>query len=166
MSSPHTATPGDDAPHDTHTTHMIDIPYRGAFGEILDGDGEVVGHVVEDLTALPELQELDGALRVDASGNIYNENGEAIGRLNEARPGGRAQEQQQPQRQPSYGSSPGGPSPAAPAPRPASAPNPSEIYLDVKSTYDGIQLIIKIPSIFNRDKDNNNVPEDMKGTTR
>lgn len=37
-----------------------------------------------------------------------------------------------------------------PSPMPA-APSPSEIYLDVKSTRDGIQLIIKIPTIFNRD---------------
>lgn len=29
------------------------------------------------------------------------------------------------------------------------APSPSEIYLDVKSTHDGIQLTIKIPTVFN-----------------
>jgi hypothetical protein len=35
-------------------------------------------------------------------------------------------------------------------PKPPGAPRPDELFLDVKSTYDGIQLIIKIPTVFNR----------------
>lgn len=128
-------------------------------GDVLDVDGDVVGRVVEDLTALPELQELDGALRVDANGNIYDAKGQAIGKLNEPpkQPGPGQDQQSQQQQQPSAGGSDPGryqqQAPAsAPAPRPASAPNPSEIYLDVKSTYEGIQIILKIPTIFNRDE--------------
>jgi hypothetical protein len=38
--------------------------------------------------------------------------------------------------------------PLTPTPPP---PSTSEIYLDVKSTMDGIQIIMKIPTVFNRE---------------
>ena len=114
-------------------------------GEVLDEDGEAVGYVSENYTK-PPLKELDGGLRVDDAGNIYNQDGAVIGKLNEP-----------PKREESTSgkgdSSRGAQHDSSSAPKPASAPNPSEIYLDVKSTYEGIQLIIKIPTIFNRDKE-------------
>ncbi|CAH0047741.1 unnamed protein product [Clonostachys solani] len=111
-------------------------------GEILDTDGDVVGYVSDNYVQ-PERQELGNGLQVDGEGNIYNQDGAVIGKLNE------------PPKKDAKGSWPATQRAEAvpPAPKPASAPNPSEIYLDVKSTFDGIQIIMKIPTIFNRDHD-------------
>lgn len=122
-------------------------------GEVLDTDGDVVGHVSENYAQqqekedqeqqMPPLHELDGGLRVDEAGNIYNAKGEPIGKLNEP---------PAPKKSPSEdGKSQEKKPPCSCHDPDRAAPNPSEIYLDVKSTYDGIQLIIKIPTVFNRD---------------
>lgn len=97
-------------------------------GEILDEEGEVAGHVSENY-ARPALKPLENGLKVDDDGNIYSQDGEVVGKLNDKSPATRSD------------------------PKPAPAPSPSDIYLDVKSTHDGIQLIIKIPTVFNRDCD-------------
>lgn len=136
---------------------MIGRPVSDS-GTIIDVNGDVVGHVSENYAQqqrieeekkakIPPLHELDGGMRVDAAGNIYDSKGDVVGRLNEPPP--QAQEEE-PKPRPGEDSrrpcSCKEPDRAA-----AAAPNPSEIYLDVKSTYDGIQLIIKIPTVFNRD---------------
>lgn len=127
-------------------------------GDILDANGDVVGHVSENYpqqqrqqeearAKIPPLHELEGGMRVDAAGNIYNSKGDVVGRLNEPPP-----QSQQDQPRPRPGEDSRNPcSCREPDRAAAAAPNPSEIYLDVKSTYDGIQLIIKIPTVFNRD---------------
>jgi len=120
-------------------------------GEILDADGEVAGHVSENY-ARPPLEELEGGLRVDNAGNIYSQDGEVIGKLNE-KP---ATKEKSGEEKPSSSSEHAGASgsnkcSSCNAPKPSAAPSPSEIYLDVKSTFDGIQLIIKIPTVFNRE---------------
>lgn len=127
-------------------------------GEILDAGGDVVGHVFENYAQqqrqqeeekfkIPQLHELDGGMRVDAAGNIYNPKGDVVGKLNEPPP--QAQQEQSKTRPGENSQNPC--SCMEPDRAAAAAPNPSEIYLDVKSTYDGIQLIIKIPTVFNRD---------------
>lgn len=105
---------------------MIGRPVT-ASGEIFDADGEVVGHVSENHKR-PNLKPLSGSLKVDDEGNIYDDIGNVVGKIHS--PQGEAE-----------------------APKPASAPRPDELYLDVKSTFDGIQLIIKIPTVFNRPPD-------------
>ncbi|RGP68930.1 hypothetical protein FLONG3_7991 [Fusarium longipes] len=143
-----------------------------ANGQVLDEDGEVAGQVcdnyIEPLPSSeqePKLKPLaSGGLKVDDEGNIYDDQGNKIGKLDkpikdgadkvsEITPrgnhGGGDQKQGQGQRGQGNGSTgtntndaaaPGG------APKP---PRPDELFLDVKSTYDGIQLTIKIPTVFN-----------------
>ena len=115
-------------------------------GEVFDADGEVAGYVSENYTTKPPLKELDGGLRVDDAGNIYNQDGAVIGKLNEPPKHEKSSSEHQ-------NSSSGPQHDSSSAPKPSAAPNPSEIYLDVKSTFEGIQLIIKIPTVFNRDKE-------------
>ncbi|KAM0331039.1 hypothetical protein ACHAPQ_006256 [Fusarium lateritium] len=119
-------------------------------GEVLDEDGEVAGHVCDNYTK-PDLKPLAGGLKVDDEGNIYNDQGNKIGKLDkpindgpenvpgskDANADGKAQGQGQ-------GSGVNIP------PKPPAPPRPDELFLDVKSTYDGIQLTIKIPTVFNR----------------
>ncbi|KAH6999562.1 hypothetical protein EDB80DRAFT_883906 [Ilyonectria destructans] len=111
-------------------------------GEILDTDGEVVGHVCENYSK-PDLKPLGGGLQVDDAGNIYDDQGNVVGKLNA--PGGDADKNKETNNETSKS---GQSAPAAPTLR------PDEMCLDVKSTYDGIQLIIKIPTIFNQDYNN------------
>lgn len=108
---------------------MIGRPVT-ATGEIFDQDGELVGHVSENHKR-PNLKPLSGSLKVDDEGNIYDDAGNVVGKIHD----------------PQKSAEPGD------APKPASAPRPDELYLDVKSTFDGIQLIIKIPTVFNRPPD-------------
>lgn len=136
---------------------MVGRPVSGT-GEILDTDGDVVGHVSENYAQqeqqqqqqAPQLHQLDGGLRVDGSGNIYDGKGQVIGKLNEPPAQKESQQQQKQQQQ----QRPGSQHPCScvePDRAAAAAPNPSEIYLDVKSTYEGIQIILKIPTVFNKD---------------
>ncbi|KJZ78417.1 hypothetical protein HIM_02455 [Hirsutella minnesotensis 3608] len=127
-------------------------------GEVLDEEGQVAGYVCESFVAPAESaakpqqqqqscgarRELDRGLRVDDAGTIYNQEGAAVGKMTTAhqnpsssRPGE--------SRPPDQGSAHAGGHPPAPS---AASPSPSEVFLDVKSTHDGIQLIIKIPTVF------------------
>lgn len=121
-------------------------------GEILDADGEVAGHVSENYARPPPLEELEGGLRVDNAGNIYSQGGEVIGKLNE-KPSTteKKEEEGKPSSSSGHAGASGSNKCSCNAPKPSAAPSPSEIYLDVKSTFDGIQLIIKIPTVFNRE---------------
>ncbi|KAL2759998.1 hypothetical protein ACRALDRAFT_1060046 [Sodiomyces alcalophilus JCM 7366] len=130
---------------------MIGRPVS-ATGEILDEDGQVAGYVAENDAAQhpsspPSPQPIQGmgdGLKVDHHGNILDASGNVVGHFDPdhlARQTGRDSR-----------SRTAGPSRDARdrnRPRPTAAPSPSEIYLDVKSTNDGVQLIIKIPTVFN-----------------
>ncbi|PTB53647.1 hypothetical protein M431DRAFT_63966, partial [Trichoderma harzianum CBS 226.95] len=109
-------------------------------GEILDITGEVVGYVSENHTR-PTLSDLEGGLKIDGAGNIYNKNGDIVGKMNKPSTGEGETSGQQSTDQGKSSQDAGGKANAA-------TPSPSEVYLDVKSTHDGIQLIIKIPTIF------------------
>ncbi|KPM43424.1 hypothetical protein AK830_g3087 [Neonectria ditissima] len=141
-----------------------------ANGEIQDVDGSVVGHVCENYSA-PALKPLGGGLQVDADGNIYDSQGAVVGKLNAPMPAEHddsigkdkgkdkdmdaskpAQSQNQNQSQShNHSQNQTRPPPPNTGPKQPSAPRPDEIYLDVKSTFEGIQLIIKIPTVFTRD---------------
>ncbi|PNP55406.1 hypothetical protein THARTR1_04236 [Trichoderma harzianum] len=113
-------------------------------GEILDNTGEVVGYVSENHTR-PTLSDLEGGLKIDGDGNIYNKNGDIVGKMNKPSTGEGETSGQQDESQGKSSHDAGGKANAA-------TPSPSEVYLDVKSTHDGIQLIIKIPTIFKNEK--------------
>jgi hypothetical protein len=104
-----------------------------ADGRIQDADGQVVGYVSENYTA-PDLKPVGMDLRADEVGNIYNNQGVIVGKLNEHAAGSASSDSK------------------APA---VVTPSPSEIYLDVKSTHDGIQIILKIPTVFNNGEQEN-----------
>lgn len=92
-----------------------------ACGRVVDAKGQVAGYVCENLLPQPPsaARPLDRRLRVDDAGTIYDHEGVPVGRMTR--------------------------SPASS--RPPAAPSPSEVCLDVKSTHDGIQLIIRIPTV-------------------
>jgi hypothetical protein len=133
---------------------MVGRPVQGD-GSILTADGEVCGYVSENLVT-PPLQEVGCGLKVDAEGNIYDMDGETVGKMKvpinngqnieTTAPGNGATNDSSRQRRASEG---------LPGRRDGNCPtpSPSEIYLDVKSTHDGIQLIIKIPTVFNRNQE-------------
>ncbi|KAF5713726.1 hypothetical protein FMUND_7795 [Fusarium mundagurra] len=122
-------------------------------GKVLDEDGEVAGHVCENYIK-PALKPLAaGGLKVDDEGNIYDDQGNRIGKLDKPMPSqdgaDKLSENKDKEREQAQGA--GSTNNAnANAPKPPGAPRPDELFLDVKSTYDGIQLIIKIPTVFNR----------------
>ena len=120
-------------------------------GKIRDSNGQVVGYVSENL-ARPTTTERGYGLRVDETGDIYDQDGEVVGKMrkpvdSDAASGphfGREKEtkesdSKQSQKDPHS------------TPQTQATPNLSELCLDIKSTHDGIQLIIKIPTVFNRD---------------
>jgi hypothetical protein len=96
---------------------------------------------------MPNLKPLGGSLQVDDDGNIYDEQGNAVGKMN-------APQESKDEDKDAKDGEAKGKEPSKEAPRAAAAPRPDELYLDVKSTFDGIQLVIKIPTVFNRDRDN------------
>lgn len=115
-------------------------------GEILDSAGEVVGYVSENHTK-PTLRDLEGGLKIDADGNIYNKKGEVVGKMNKPSTGEKEGERSgQQSKGEEKTSNDAGKANAS------TAPSPSEVYLDVKSTHDGIQLIIKIPTVFRSER--------------
>ncbi|KOS21243.1 hypothetical protein ESCO_004550 [Escovopsis weberi] len=123
-------------------------------GYVVDSTGEMVGYVSENFTDSQQPQthsphpplpprEIDRSLKVDEHGNILDANGEVVGKMKDhSRAGGTG----------GFGSghdkgkAKKGETGAGPS---AATPSPSEVYLDVKSTHDGIQLVIKIPTVFN-----------------
>ncbi|KAJ4307428.1 hypothetical protein N0V84_012743 [Fusarium piperis] len=119
-----------------------------ASGEILDADGEVAGRVCENYIK-PKLEPLSSGLRVDSEGNIYDEEGNVVGKLNNnPKDSNKEKDDNTKDNNQTQGGS------SSNNPKPTVAPRPDELYLDVKSTFDGIQLIIKIPTVFNRDRVN------------
>lgn len=122
-------------------------------GQVLDEDGEVAGHVCENYIK-PALKPLaTGGLKVDDEGNIYDDQDNRIGKLDKPMPSqdgtDKLSENKDKEREQAQGA--GSTNNAnANAPKPPGAPRPDELFLDVKSTYDGIQLTIKIPTVFNR----------------
>lgn len=109
-------------------------------GLVFDSEGQEVGYVVDNYSR-QKLFDLGGGMKADAQGNIYNQDGNVIGKLNG-----------QPDFSKNTFESEARPKPCYSAPNPAATPRPDEVYLDVKSTHDGIQIILKIPTIFNRDR--------------
>ncbi|KAI2629972.1 hypothetical protein GGR54DRAFT_288040 [Hypoxylon sp. NC1633] len=126
-------------------------------GEVYGDNGEVIGYVSENFTGPPPPpadipSHVLGGLKVDHEGNILDMNGHIIGRFNEKagehddlapflrRPGtGESQNEDNKSREekkPKVNAHTGG--------------SPSDIFLDVKSTTDGIQLTIRIPTTFGR----------------
>ncbi|KAI1260156.1 hypothetical protein F5Y18DRAFT_420279 [Xylariaceae sp. FL1019] len=113
-------------------------------GEIYGEDGEVIGYVSDNFVNPPEPTEIPsevlGGLKVDHQGNILDSNGNVIGKFNQkpgqtasnAKADGKPKEEQKPKVNAHTGGS------------------PSDIFLDVKSTNDGIQLTIRIPTTFKR----------------
>ncbi|KAL0934012.1 LEA domain-containing protein [Colletotrichum truncatum] len=133
-------------------------------GEIFSEDGEVVGYVAENDTippAPPSPKPIEGmgdGLKVDHMGNILDRNNNVIGHFDGAHLANSLQKTGQSGNNNSGQSSGARPTNSNPQanqncscgrPKPSSAPSPSEVFLDVKSTNDGIQLIIKIPTVFN-----------------
>ncbi|KAI1473154.1 uncharacterized protein F4812DRAFT_411788 [Daldinia caldariorum] len=124
-------------------------------GEIYGESGEVIGYVAENFTDpqppvdIPE--NVLGGLKVDHNGNILDTNGNIIGRFNEkaaengnlapfmrrSKSGESQTNNEKPdEKKPKINAHTGG--------------SPSDIFLDVKSTTDGIQLTIRIPTTFGR----------------
>lgn len=139
---------------------MIGRPVS-ATGEVMTEDGEVVGYVVENETIEPPppppqpIHGMGEGLKVDHMGNILDASNNVVGHFNSEMLGkdveiggskARGGSSSGPHRGP-HNCSCGDRAP--PQPKPTAAPSPSEIYLDVKSTNDGVQLIIKIPTVFN-----------------
>ncbi|KAI6088544.1 hypothetical protein F4821DRAFT_233209 [Hypoxylon rubiginosum] len=123
-------------------------------GEIHGEDGEIVGYVSENFTDPPPAdipENVLGGLKIDHQGNILDASGNIIGRFNEkAGENGalapflnrkkssnpRAESKPQEEKPPKVNAQTGG--------------SPSDLFLDVKSTADGIQLIIRIPTMFGK----------------
>ncbi|KAI0405170.1 hypothetical protein F4802DRAFT_564686 [Xylaria palmicola] len=124
-------------------------------GEVYGDGGEIVGYVSENFVNPPSPTEIPsdvlGRLRVDHEGNILDSDGKVIGRFHDpparksstpkpsakspspdARPDAKTKEEQKPKVNAQTGGS------------------PSDLFLDVKSTTDGIQLTIRIPTTFSR----------------
>ncbi|KAF4451220.1 hypothetical protein F53441_5763 [Fusarium austroafricanum] len=139
---------------------MVGRPVMSS-GQVLDEDGEVAGHVCENYIK-PALKPLAaGGLKVDDEGNIYDDQGNKIGKLDKPMPTQNgtdkvSEAKDKGNENNAQGSGSTGTNNNA---KPSGAPRPDELFLDVKSTYDGIQLIIKIPTVFN-----SNLTREMKSS--
>lgn len=134
-----------------------------ATGEVMNAEGEVVGYVAENDTISPPppppqpIQGMGNGLQVDHLGNILDSNNNVVGHFNGDHLNKGTQKSAQSGDDKAQGRTAQAPSSAqrksqncsCHPPKPTAAPSPSEIYLDVKSTNDGVQLIIKIPTVFN-----------------
>ncbi|KAI1743013.1 hypothetical protein F4680DRAFT_390331 [Xylaria scruposa] len=116
-------------------------------GEIYGDGGEIVGYVLQNFVNPPSPTEIPGdllgRLRVDHQGNILDSDGKIIGKFHEppkpsAKPSSKAEtgEKSKEEQKPKVNANTGG--------------SPSDLFLDVKSTTDGIQLTIRIPTTFSR----------------
>ncbi|KAI4865992.1 hypothetical protein F4820DRAFT_271977 [Hypoxylon rubiginosum] len=124
-------------------------------GEVYGENGEVVGYVSENFTEPPAPTDIPdhvlGGLKVDHYGNILDTNGNIIGRFNEKAgengslapflnrrksSNSQAEGKSEEEKKPKVNAHTGG--------------SPSDLFLDVKSTTDGIQLTIRIPTTFGR----------------
>lgn len=138
-------------------------------GEVYGDSGELIGFVTENFTGHPppapdaagengvKLTALPGGLRVDISGNILDGSGNVIGKLNnpptestkalapytgdgkDAPKTGTDGEKEKPEEE-------------KPRAKFDESGIPADIFLDVKSTPDGIQLTIRIPTIFKQEQ--------------
>ncbi|KAI1503419.1 hypothetical protein F5X99DRAFT_375182 [Biscogniauxia marginata] len=124
-------------------------------GEVYGDGGEIIGYVSENFTLPPPPSDIPadvlGGLKVDHQGNILDSDGNTIGRFHQ-KPGENGS-------LPSFMKPPGGQgSKTEDNPKQEEKPkvnahtggSPSDIFLDVKSTTDGIQLTIRIPTTFGR----------------
>ncbi|KAI1341056.1 hypothetical protein F5Y15DRAFT_24048 [Xylariaceae sp. FL0016] len=129
-------------------------------GEVYGDEGEVIGYVSENFINPPTPTEIPnevlGGLRVDHNGNILDSNGNAIGRFNE-KPGANGSLAPYLGRNQDGDNSAQGPKPEdesnddkKPKVNAHTGGSPSDIFLDVKSTTDGIQLTIRIPTTFQK----------------
>ncbi|KAK6083850.1 hypothetical protein SCUP515_01546 [Seiridium cupressi] len=135
-------------------------------GEVYGDNGELIGFVTENFTGHPPPEApkgnasketaLPGGLKVDMDGNILDSSGNIIGKLN-SKPGESSKALA-----PYNGDSQDGPKtgtqkeeekPEGEKPRARFEEGgiPADIFLDVKSTPDGIQLTIRIPTIFKQE---------------
>ncbi|KAI1276980.1 hypothetical protein F5Y07DRAFT_388799 [Xylaria sp. FL0933] len=117
-------------------------------GEIYGDGGEIVGYVSDNFVSPPSPTEIPGdvlgGLKVDHKGNILDSEGKIIGKFHQppekmsSRKSSKAEEEEKPRedQKPKVNAQTGG--------------SPSDLFLDVKSTTDGIQLTIRIPTTFSR----------------
>ncbi|RYP90524.1 hypothetical protein DL770_003371 [Monosporascus sp. CRB-9-2] len=116
-------------------------------GEIYGDGGELVGYVTENFTESTTTENPGGpwgGLQIDHYGNILDAAGNVIGRFFQ-KPGEKggpplsttgSQQNPKQEEKPKVNAHTGG--------------SPSDIFLDVKSTTDGIQLTIRIPTTFGK----------------
>ncbi|KAI0420965.1 hypothetical protein F5X98DRAFT_331078 [Xylaria grammica] len=119
-------------------------------GEVYGDGGEIVGYVYENFVNPPPPTEIPGdvlgGLRVDHKGNILDSDGNIIGKFHQPpgkkgsspkqSPKTESEEKPKEEQKPKVNAHTGG--------------SPSDLFLDVKSTTDGIQLTIRIPTTFSR----------------
>ncbi|KAI0201676.1 hypothetical protein F4808DRAFT_424725 [Astrocystis sublimbata] len=110
-------------------------------GEVYGDEGEILGYVQQNFVNPPSPTEIPsdllGSLRVDHQGNILDSDGNIIGKFNEPpKPSSSKDEKPQGEQKPKVNAANGG--------------SPSDLFLDVKSTNDGIQLTIRIPTTFSK----------------
>ncbi|KAI0968091.1 hypothetical protein F4678DRAFT_474637 [Xylaria arbuscula] len=119
-------------------------------GEIYSDDGDIVGYVSDNFVDPPSPTEIPGdvlgGLKVDHKGNILDSDGNIIGKFHQP-PGKKSSSQK-----PSAKSGPEGKSKEERKPKvnAQTGGSPSDLFLDVKSTTDGIQLTIRIPTTFSQ----------------
>lgn len=146
-------------------------------GRIRDAAGDLAGHVSENyINSAPSQEDHSNKrLKIDHTGTIYDQDGSVVGRMKDhskennstsapAEGCARCRERERSSDRHNENKSDAPPAQedaktdgAANVnvpPHRTATPSPSDIYLDVKSTHDGIQLIIKIPTVFNRDHHN------------
>ncbi|KAI1801340.1 hypothetical protein F4811DRAFT_465329 [Daldinia bambusicola] len=124
-------------------------------GEIYGESGEVIGYVAENFTNPPPPVDIPenvlGGLKVDHNGNILDTNGNIIGRFNEkAGENGNLAPFMRRSKSGESQTNNGKPDEKKPKVNAHTGGSPSDIFLDVKSTTDGIQLTIRIPTTFGR----------------
>ncbi|TGJ88605.1 hypothetical protein E0Z10_g152 [Xylaria hypoxylon] len=113
-------------------------------GEVYGDGGEIVGYVSENFIDPPTPTEIPGdvlgGLRVDHKGNILDSDGNIIGKFHQP-----PQKKGSPKAESSEKPNEGKPKVNA-----HTGGSPSDLFLDVKSTTDGIQLTIRIPTTFSQ----------------
>ncbi|CAK7233947.1 hypothetical protein SCUCBS95973_008768 [Sporothrix curviconia] len=124
-------------------------------GDVLDDDGTLLGYIqdIEGHTPSQSLDEYTGGVssgfRVDAEGQIFDASGNAVGHMNQAPKGGMAASSNQRDGTKDEKKSPAGEGqPPSVNAESFQQGSPSDIFLDVKSTTEGIQLTIRIPTVF------------------
>ncbi|RYP14602.1 hypothetical protein DL765_006273 [Monosporascus sp. GIB2] len=116
-------------------------------GEIYGDDGELIGYVTENFTESSTTENPGGpwgGLQIDHDGNILDAAGNVIGRFFQ-KPGEKGGPPLS-----TAGSQPNPKQEKKPKVNAHTGGSPSDIFLDVKSTTDGIQLTIRIPTTFGK----------------